>query len=323
MKARFGPALFSLIVLSLAYVGLLAYLDLKSRVFENIGQVALATAFVAMLSLLAFMLRYGRWAWLLQRRGFATPRVAGCLSYLAGFALTALPGKLGELVRIRYFAKLGVPPAEVIACFFFERVIDLVAVLLLASLIAGASPGLHVAAVFVALVLGAVLVLCSLSRAWRKLAVPLRRAGWRRTARTVRIVGSGLVAATAHVRPKQVAVSLAIGLIAFGVQSLGFVHLISTLGIAIRLDTAVAVFPLATLVGAASMIPGGIGTTEAATVFILRQLGAPFEAAVLAAVGMRLGTLWFAIALGLVAATALELRARRPLAANRRDLAAG
>jgi uncharacterized membrane protein YbhN (UPF0104 family) len=195
-------------------------------------------------------------------------------------------------------------------------------VLLLASLLAGTTPSFRVAIIFVAFVLGAVLVLCGFSKVWRKFAVPLRRIGWRRGARAVRIVGERLSAAAAYVRPMEVAFSLSVGLIAFGVQSLGFVHLISTLGIAIKPDAAIAVFPLATLVGAASMIPGGIGTAEAATVLILRQFGAPFEAALLAAVGMRLGTLWFAIALGLGAAAVLELQAGKPSSANRSGVAA-
>ncbi len=311
MKARLGPAVVSLMLLSVGYIGALAYLDIDKGILHEFGGAGRATAIVAFLSFAAYILRYLRWSWLLRRRGSAVPHVRGFLSYLAGFALTALPGKLGELIRIRYFAMLGVAPPNVIACFFFERVVDLVAVLLLASLIAGAVASFHIAALFVALVLCAVLLLCRYSNVWRRLAAPLRRLGLRRLARIVSIGGRGLAAAATFLRPPEISVSLAAGLIAFGLQSLGFVQLVAALGISLRLDTAMAVFPLATLIGAASMIPGGIGTMEAATVVILTQFSAPLEAALFAAVAMRLGTLWFAIAVGLLSAIALELRAAK------------
>jgi uncharacterized membrane protein YbhN (UPF0104 family) len=72
------------------------------------------------------------------------------------------------------------------------------------------------------------------------------------------------------------------------------------------LGAALATYPLAALIGTASMLPGGIGTTEAAATIILTQLGAPLATAVLAVVAMRLCTHWLAIVLGLVSAALLE-----------------
>jgi uncharacterized protein (TIRG00374 family) len=107
-------------------------------------------------------------------------------------------------------------------------------------------------------------------------------------------------------RPIEFAVSLAVGLAAWTIQSLGCVYLLAKLQIVVPPLVAFALYPLALLIGAASMLPGGVGTTEAAIVLTLHGFGVPLELAAMAAIGMRLSTLWFAIGLGLVAIPILE-----------------
>jgi hypothetical protein len=74
---------------------------------------------------------------------------------------------------------------------------------------------------------------------------------------------------------------------------------------------AFSLYPLALLVGAASMSPGGVGTTEAAIVVVLTEFSVPFDRATIAAIGIRLGTLWFAIVLGFLVILVLEFVNRR------------
>jgi uncharacterized membrane protein YbhN (UPF0104 family) len=60
------------------------------------------------------------------------------------------------------------------------------------------------------------------------------------------------------------------------------------------------------------MSPGGLGTTEAAIIVVLNEFGVPFDRATIAAIGIRLGTLWFAIVLGFLAILVLEFVNRGP-----------
>src|SRR5450756_2249804 len=103
----FGPAILVLALLAAAYVGVLAYLDQRNHLFDNLAAIRGFLPVLVALSLVSYGLRYARWKWLLGRHGFAVPWLAGLLAYLAGFALTASPGRVGELVRIRYFAALS------------------------------------------------------------------------------------------------------------------------------------------------------------------------------------------------------------------------
>ena len=258
-----------------------------------------------MFTFVSIFLRYVRWRWLLSRRDIRIPWTLGFLAYVSGFALTASPGKVGELVRVRYYGVMGVPAEQVIACFIFERSLDLVVVMLLAIPLAGFATGAAVASVF-----GVIIGLFVLSRSatlWTLLAQWLREAGWRWLARLALAVRGGVTGAMSFFQPRDFTVSMTLGLAAWAVQSLGCVYLLHELGIAVPPLAAFALYPLALLIGAASMLPGGIGTTEVAIVFLLRGNGVTLQSAAIAAIGMRLSTLWFAIVLGFLAILILEL----------------
>lgn len=101
------------------------------------------------MSLISYLIRFARWHWLLSRAGFKTTVMRGLLSNMAGFAFTATHEKVGELVRIRYLTPLGVPSEVILSAFIFERTVDLVVVLVLASLFVQLANFILNAAVFV------------------------------------------------------------------------------------------------------------------------------------------------------------------------------
>jgi uncharacterized protein (TIRG00374 family) len=313
---RFGRAVFALALLAAAYLAALIYVDQRSRLFDHLQEIGRFVPVLVLMSFSAFSLRYLRWKWLLDRHGFEMPWLNGFLSYLAGFALTVSPGRVGELIRIRYFARLSVPAEPVVACFIFERSCDLIVILLLASLIGTAWLALWQAALFVAVAIAAVAAAVAISiktSLWRRTAAWLRRGRWNRTARAVRVLGKGIARTTMFLHPVDLIGALLAGLVIWGLQASGFVYLTTGLGLALPLGGALATYPLAALIGAASMLPGGIGSTEAAATVILTQLGAPLHTAVLAVVAMRLCTHWLAIGLGLASAALLEFVRREAI----------
>mgnify|MGYP005655108679 FL=1 len=104
------------------------------------------------------------------------------------------------------------------------------------------------------------------------------------------------------------AVSLALGFLAWTALSIAFVLLLIYSDITIPIFTAISIYPLSMLSGAASMIPGGVGSTEATTVAILLFYKAPLTIAVVAAIGIRISTLWLSVFLGLVSIWIMERR---------------
>ncbi|WP_374669344.1 YbhN family protein [Ramlibacter sp.] len=293
------------------YIGLLVWADARNDVFGRLPQVAALLPLLAASSVLSWSLRHARWHWLLGRAGHATPRGRGFLAYLAGFAFTATPGKLGELVRIRYFGPMGVPPATVLGVFVFERALDLLVLLMLAAAGVRDARLFGFLAAFVACGLAAIVWLGRRPRHLGRPAAWLRLRRQRLPARLLRTLQRGLQACLQWVRPLDLLVGLAFGLAAWGVAIGAFVWLLGQLSVVLPAATAWAVLPTAMLAGAASMLPGGIGTTEAAIVALLALEGVAVATGLVAAVAIRLAGLWFAVVCGLAAITWLEQQAAR------------
>ena len=78
------------------------------------------------------------------------------------------------------------------------------------------------------------------------------------------------------------------------------------IGSDIVLIRALPIYAAATLVGAVTALPGGMVGTEGSMVALLQQSGAVKSAASASTVLVRLITLWFAVALGLLALLALR-----------------
>jgi uncharacterized protein (TIRG00374 family) len=298
-------AALSFALLTGAYVVAFGWLESRKGA-DGLGAFVRALPVLLALAASSWVLRFVRWQWLLRRSGSRPPVFAALLAYLAGFAFTATPGKVGELVRIRYFADLGVPSGKVLAAFIYERACDLVVVLLLAAAVFHDSPLFGIALAFVAAVLSVVALFAYRPSLLSLLLTRLQRARLRRSARLFRVVRDGLAGCRTWLNPKDIALSMALGLLAWSITSLTLVYLLHGSGVDVPGITAFGIYPLAMLAGAASMLPGGVGTTEAAIVTLLANAGVPWHAGAFVALGVRLATLWSAIAVGLLSLAYLE-----------------
>jgi uncharacterized protein (TIRG00374 family) len=115
---------------------------------------------------------------------------------------------------------------------------------------------------------------------------------------------------SAHVLlgPRNLAVSIAIGLASWLCEGLAYYVVLRGLGVPAGWDTALAavfIFSTATIVGAVVATPGGLGGAEGTLVVLsTTMLGLDHAAATAAALIVRLATLWFGVALGLASLAA-------------------
>lgn len=304
MKLR--KAFWAAAAVTVLYVAALFWADSRNRVFDRLPEVASLLPALMAFSLASYALRYLRWWWLLGRIGHRTPLWHGWWAYLSGFAFTATPGKVGELLRVRYFLPLGVPPARVLAVFVYERACDVVAVALLAALAIHDSGYFLLLLSFVGGLLALVTLLAAQPRLLGRVTMAARQRRWQRLARLLRTLRDGLAGTRVWMRPRDLAVSLLLGLAAWGLSAWAFVWLLARLGITLETMAALSLYPTAMLVGAASFLPGGVGATEAVIVVLLALHAVPLGIATLAAVAIRLTGLWFSVACGFAAIAWLE-----------------
>ena len=288
---------WSVALAALGYLGLSLWAGWRDVVAAVVQVGPWVLAGLLALSLVNYLLRFLRWARCLGLPGAPVPWRINLDAYFAGFALTTSPGKVGEMLRSVLLKPHGVPPAASVAAFFAERVSDLLAILVLAAVglwaYAPARPivGLALAAVVVALLLVQ----------WTALIAAIDRWAQARPQKWARLVVK-LCEVVLHFRRcfslPAMGMGLALGVVAWFAEGLGFWWLLLALDHPLPLSTAVFIYAFAMLVGALSFLPGGLGGSEAAMVALLSLNGFPEASAVSATLICRLATLWFAVGLG-------------------------
>lgn len=311
-----------------------------AQVGHALAQVGWAgLAALLALSLLNYGLRFVRWQLYLGALGHPQPWRASLRIYLAGFALTTTPGKAGEALRSVFLQGRGMPLGRSLAALVSERLSDLVAVVLLCLVGLSQFPALRlVVAAAVGLI---VIVYVSIAQARRPDApsadassgppgVPTGgilqgQPGEQRGGRSAqaahqpsrlrsvwRRVQQLLAGARPCHTPALLLATTALSLLAWAAEAWAFHLLLGALGSNATLSFSVFVYAIAMLAGALSFLPGGLGGTEATMMSLLLLAGHEQPVAVVATVLIRLTTLWFAVALGLIALLRLM---REPAAA--------
>jgi len=259
-------------------------------------------------SLVSYLLRFTRWQYYLRRAGWRLPMATHLAYYLAGFALTTSPGKAGETVRSVLLRPHGVPYPTSLACFFSERLLDVVVVALLATLAAFAFTDQHAFIISVFIVTIAAIPFVHSPLLLRLLHALQTRLQNARIKNFLEHAIHLLHDARNFLAWRPLYLGLMLGMAAWCVQGLAFYYLLQILDFNISLPLAIGIYAISLLAGALSMIPGGIGATEAVMALLLAAAGASTQLAVIIPLISRLSTLWFAVGLGLLASLWLARR---------------
>lgn len=285
----------------LAYLGISFWSGWRD-VATAIGRVGLVGVGLALfLSLINYGLRFVRWQYYLRLLGHTVPLVASLRIYLAGFALTIVPGKAGETVRSVFLKLHDVGYRPSLAAFFSERLSDMLSILALASIGMWQYQQAQPMVLLLAAVL--ILVLLLLNRP-RLLSWLHRRFKGRLSDRTAILLDAalGILQHSGHcMRPPALLLGFVLGTLAWGAEGLAFYLVLQWMGASLELQTALFIYAFSMLVGAISFLPGGLGGAEAVMVGLLLVNSINEPTAVAATILIRLATLWFAVFLGILA----------------------
>lgn len=316
-KALPGKTMPRLLRWMILFVLLGATLSLGGMIWSGWNEVTHALARLGILLLvgaaviasLAYVIRFFRWHLALLCLGYRVPQRINFAIYLSGLALTMSPGKLGETIRSLFLRPLGVPVTNSLGAFLADRLSDVVGVCLLGAVAGLLARGTLNVAGFV---LGGVL---AGSFAFRCLVrtPPLFNRAMAIAGRWGLAPGRGAVeafACWAQIWTFRNATLFAVmASLAYGIQAAVFFTLSNSLRLPLQPSVALEIFVNATLFGAATMVPGGLGTMEASLVLQLMGHGIQKADAVAIAIATRCVTLWCGVFIGLIAFTGVCLRA--------------
>lgn len=297
----------SLMLAALAYLAVVIYTGYEQALsaFSRMGYVGWLLLFAGSLS--NYILRYLRWQYYLRSAGWRLDHTLHFLYYLSAFSLTTTPGKAGETIRSVLLRPHGVPYHTSLACFFTERFLDLVVVALLALLIVLNFTGYTG---FVVVFTGVLVLLLPFIRSQYLLEL---LQSWQHRFKESRLgwllghIANLLQNARGFLASKLLYMGLITGLVSWSIQGFAFFFILHSLGFETSIAIAMGIYALSLLAGAASFIPGGIGSTELVMGLLLSASGADNAIAITAPLISRLSTLWFAVAVGFIATGILSL----------------
>ncbi len=267
------------------------------------------------LTLANYALRFVKWELYLRR--LAVPPIGlgtSLLVFLAGFSMSLTPGKVGELVKAFYLRRLtGEPVGRMGAIIAAERLTDGLAMLVLAGL--GLTQFAYGRPFLAAALLGLLALLALLRRPAFLAALLARLEGWPLVGPGVEHAVAFVHAADALLGPRILLSAVGLGAVSWAGECLAFFLVLVGLGLDPSfglLLVATFVLAVSSIVGGASMLPGGLGVADASMAGMLLVL-LPDDAvsrstAVAATLLIRFATLWFAVIIGAVALALLQRR---------------
>jgi glycosyltransferase 2 family protein len=296
---RIGRTVLALTALMCLYLGATAWAargDL-GRATERVPLGLLPS--VVGLMLLGLALRAVRWHYYVRRLRWPVPLLPSLWAFVASFAFTATPGKAGEVVKsVLLRTRYNVPLADGVGVLLVERLGDLLAVLLLAAggftLLAHGLGYLLLSAV---LVVGTTVIVGS-----RQIYGPLialvsripKLAGPAATALRLLEAGHELL------RPVPFLVGMGLAVVAWSCEGVACHLLLRGFGLETQIWTSCSIYGVATVVGALSALPGGVGGFEVVMILLLGRLGMSVAEATMPVALFRLCTLWLGSLIGLI-----------------------
>ena len=282
----------------------LAGLALATGWEDTIAQLSRLTflQFVVLLglSLMNYVFRGSRWHVMARKIGLPTTLAQDLRHFIGGFAMSVTPGRVGELIRMRWIKReTGWAVERTAPLVLMDRAGDLAAMAIILALglsfgAGGIAFGLPVA--IAALLVAFIATRPSLLAGAAGFAYRLTGFFPRLMVRVRRAAGS----LSAFSDPKTVIITLALGLTGWIAEGYACHLLLMWMGADIGFWMAATIFTFSTLAGGLTGAPGGVGGAEAAIVALLSMQGVPLETSLPATAIIRVTTLWFAIGLGLL-----------------------
>jgi uncharacterized membrane protein YbhN (UPF0104 family) len=258
-----------------------------------------------------YLLRFLRWQYYLALLGVRVELGLSIWVFLAGFLMSVTPAKMGEVLKSFLLNEYrGIDVARTASAVVAERLLDLVALVLLVSVAGVGFPHGQLVALPGALLVGGITLVCTvrplgtwLLAATERLPLMARFAPKLRT-------GYDALYTLTRARPFLIGACFAscgwaLECVATWCLFQGFA------GVHMPLAGASFGYAAGTLAGALAMLPGGLGVAELGMSGLFRVASPTLSLASAAAatILVRLCTLWFGVALGGVALFVLRMSA--------------
>ena len=251
-----------------------------------------------------YVLRYWRWRMILSMFQFSPPKNLESRLWLASYSFTTTPGKVGELIRCFFLRKVfNIPLKYSLVSILLERFYDLLTVLFITITFSFLNLKKYIFNIslytfwlfFVAIIFFKIIRsnkpkilkfirLLAGKLFFKKLGMPMN---------------SQSINWNSFLNFKIIWKLFALSIFSWSLEGLAFYLILSKSNIPLNFLQATFIHTSAGLLGILTMMPGGIGSTEAITITMFKYLEIPFEISFPITSLIRLMTIWYITVLGL------------------------
>ena len=295
--------IFSVIFGAFIFLGLSVYANINElgKAFGEFNWVILP--FIFFLAFCNYISRFLKWNYYTGILGIKIEKKLSFLIFLSSFIMAVTPGKVGEVFKSYLLKEQNDTPISVSAPIIIaERITDFLSLILLS--IIGAITFNYGKELIIIIGIFFVVVIVIISS--RKISVSIINFFEKfkiisKISHKIRIAYDSMYQ---MLRPKQLFIAIFLSMVAWFFECFAFFMVINNFGfekaVSVNLPTATFIYGFATIAGAVTMLPGGLGATDASITGLLVLLNIPKNISVASTLIIRIATLWFAVAVGII-----------------------
>ena len=300
------------IFISLAAAGLLYLLFSLYADFDKVLKAfALFNWFLLPLLLLLsfsnYFTRFLKWDFYLRLLKIKIKKIDSFSIFMSGLIMSVTPGKMGELLKAYLVKQIsGEPISKTAPIIFAERITDFLSLIFI-GLVGGyvynfgrgiiVAVGIFFIVVTIALTnkkIGETIIGYFLKINFIKKYAEHAKAAYESSYQMLQI--------------KPLLQMTLLSFVAWFLECLGYYLILVNFKVEVSLLWASFSYAFATIVGAISMLPGGLGVTEGSLTVLLQQKNYSLEIAFASTFIIRIVTLWFAVFVGVVSVLLYQKR---------------
>ncbi len=257
------------------------------------------------LSFCNYIFRYFKWEYYTKLLGVAPSRRTNLLIFLSSFTMAVTPGKLGEVFKSYLLKEQNSTPVSKSAPIVIaERITDFLSLIMLS--IAGAV--IFETGAYLIFIVGVFFILTILVISSKKVSyfVISFFESFKFFSKFSHRIHTAYDSIYQLVRFKPLVYAVVLSIFSWFFECFEFFIIIHSFGIEnlthINIFVATFIYGFATIAGAVTMLPGGLGVTDASMPFLLVKLSKTISenVAIAATIITRVATLWFAVLVGII-----------------------
>lgn len=307
LKKLKQKVIISIVIAGVFYLAFTIYADFN-QVIQAFGRFNLwLLPLLLVLSFLNYFTRFLKWDYYLSIVKVKLKKVDSLSTFMSGLIMSVTPAKLGEVLKSVLVKEItGDSISKTAPIILAERITDFLSLLVIS--IAGAIVFDYGGNITILVAIFFVILIVVISN--KQIALPIINVSEKIPfiKKYIQHIHSAYESSYQLLKIKPLILMTLLSLVSWGFECLGYYLILVNFNADFGLLWASFSYSFSTIVGAISMLPGGLGLTEGSLTFLLIQKGISADIAVATTFIVRVVTLWFAVLVGIVSLSFYQKR---------------